>query len=1115
MQSGAYAIVAKGFYTQISLFSIGDYKMEIRRLKSLDAIAGWIVFAISAVVYLLTIGPSASLWDCGEFVVCIHKLEVGHPPGAPFFMLLYNFFSHMTSDPQKIAYLCNAVSGLVSAGTIYFLFRSITHIARKLLVEEGALQVSRHQAVCILAAGTCGALVYTFSDTFWYSAVEAEVYALSSLFTAVVFWLMLKWEEKADSPISARWLILIAYLMGLGIGVHLLNLLCIPAMALIFYYRKYSKPTTWGTILALLVSFVVIILIMFGVIQGSMKVATRFDVFAVNVLGLSFNSGMIIYLVLMGIVMGLTLWLLYSGKNETFARLGVLLTACLMGIPFISSSWLLWFVILAVLSWLFFSKKNLVSMGFLSTLQSALVAMAIGFSCYGVILIRSAAQPPMNENDPSTPITLKGYLNREQYGSVPLISGPSFASQPVAIKEAQHEWKPAPKDEITAKDRYIKVAKPAEYEYSHKTFFPRMYSPRAEHIRIYNTWVGRHPEDMSEPTFGENLRFFFSYQINFMYWRYFGWNFIGRQNDLYSSGSMLKGGVATGFNFIDRFQWGDKEYYPDEMTPNKGHNVYYLMPLILGLLGIAFQIAKKKRGIQSFLIVFFLFFMTGLAIILYINQTPLQPRERDYAYAGSFYAFAIWVGLGAAAVGDFIMRLKVKKVPASVLNLLGGVTAIHLAVLVPVQMAIQNWDDHDRSGRTVARDLGANYLNSCGDQAILFCFGDNDTFPVWYAQEIEGIRTDVRACNLSYLQAEWYVDQMRCDAYESKALPIRWLKPSFYYPKAYARIESRGEMTVEQAYRMMLEDKGNPSIFPTDHVLIPLDKAAVGKAFPGLACESDNMLLTLQDGGALVRDGMVALDVIANNNWERPIYWLKSTPTNLFSNLNNYLSSSGMAFRLLPQEVAHNPSYANTEAEYDMVMNKFLWFGASDDNIYYDENIRNNIIMYYRAALFPELALRLQNEGKTDKARKVLDKCFKEISAKALSYQFNDLYLAMATYEVGMEQKGDMIVKEIAQSGLRKLNWLKHLNMRQLQRATGEGLLQEALRDASESLRIALHYNRAEQVSNLKEELQNALNVIWGSNAPSVDRLLAPQDTYQEPMQNNLPSTDIEQEILE
>ena len=1066
--------------------------MEIKRLKSLDAIAGWIVFAVSAVVYLLTIGPSASLWDCGEFVVCIHKLEVGHPPGAPFFMLLYNFFSHMTSDPQKIAYLCNAVSGLVSAGTIYFLFRSITHIARKLLVEEGALQVSVHQAVCILASGTCGALVYTFSDTFWFSAVEAEVYALSSLFTAVVFWLMLKWEDHADSADSDRWLILIAYLMGLGIGVHLLNLLCIPAMALIFYYRKYPQSNVRGALVALLTSFVVIAVIMFGIIQGSMKVAARFDLFTVNALGWSFNSGMILYVVLMALVMAFTLWLLYRGRNSSLARLGVLVTAILMGIPFISSSPILWLVVLGVMCWLLFGTKRMISIRLLGTVQSSLVAMAIGFSCYGVILIRSAAQPPMNENDPSTPITLKGYLNREQYGSVPLFSGPSFATQPIALKKAGHEWKPAPKDVPGVKDHYIKTDKPLGYEYASETFFPRMYSPKPEHIRVYNSWLGRHPEDMSEPTFGQNLSFFFSYQVNYMYWRYFGWNFIGRQNDLQGNGSLMRGGVATGINAIDRLFWGDQKWYPDDMARNKGHNVYYLLPLILGLLGIVFQLAKKRKGTQSFTVVFFLFFMTGIAIIFYINQTPLQPRERDYAYAGSFYAFAIWVGLGAAAVGDFIMRLKVKKIPASVLNLLGGVTAIHLAVLVPVQMALQNWDDHDRSGRTVSRDFGANYLNSCGKNAILFCFGDNDTFPLWYAQEIEGIRTDVRSCNLSYLQADWYVDQMRRDAYDSKALPIKWLKPSFYYPKAYARIESRGEMTVEQAYRMMLEDKGNPSIFPTDHVLVPLDKAAVGKAFPGLACESDNMLLTLQDGGALVRDGMVVLDLIANNHWERPIYWLKSTPTSLFTNLNGYLSSSGMAYQLYPTMVYGTPDATQTEKEYNLVMHDFLWFGASRKNIYFDENIRNNIIVYYRSGLIPDLAMRLQHDGETAKARKVLQKCFKELNSTALPYQYSDLYLAMAAYEAGMEKEGDMVVREILSGGLRTFRWLKHLNNRLLDQAIADGILEEALRAGSEPLRLAANYKRSDRFAKETKELQEALVVFWGNKAPSVDQIINP-----------------------
>lgn len=1060
--------------------------MDWKLYKRLNVAGAWLVFALSSLVYLLTISHSANLWDTSEFVVCVNKLEVGHPPGSPFFMLVYNLATQFTSDPMQVATLCNVTSALLSGFTIFFLFLTITHLARRLVApgcKAGALSdgtndepLTLAKGIGILFAGLGGAMLYAFTDTFWYSAIEAEVYAFSSFFTALVFWLMLEWEERSENENSDKWLVLIAYFFGLSIGVHLLNLLCLPAMALVFYFRRAKKPTVKGFIITILISFVLIAVLMFGVIQGSMKVASWFDIFTVNTLGLPFNSGLITYLVILIALAVVSLVSMHLKGATTLAKSSVFVTLFLLGIPFISSSVFLWILLTVVLAYLVFGYKKL-TLRMLYGVQLATVCLMIGYSCYGVIIIRSAAMPPMNENNPSTPITLKKYLTREQYGAVPLFKGQTFASRPIEQTEKQGSWGPAPKSSSNDKDRYVRGQKEFTYKYDNEILFPRVYSNQPNHVAGYNMWMGRDVNDHSQPSFTQNLKYFFKYQVNFMYWRYFGWNFIGRQNDIQGHGTLTKGGVSTGFNFIDRIYYGDAKYYPVEMAQNKGHNVYYLMPLILGLLGIAFQLfSRGQRGTQSFWIVFFFFFMTGLAIIFYINQTPYQPRERDYAYAGSFYAFAIWIGVGIMAIWHWIANKNYKYQPIA--TFVAGV----IAVAVPLQMLAQNFDDHDRSGRTVAADLGYNYLMSCEDNAIVFCFGDNDTFPLWYAQEIEHIKLDTRACNLSYLAAEWYVDQMRMQAYKSQPLPFKLMVPEFYYPVVAVGVADGGPMELGKALDMVPKTQSQGyQILPTNQLFLSIDSVAIQKQFPGLRAEvNPQMLISLKGKNYLGRDGLAVLDLIRTNNWQRPIYWLKSTPGDAFSNLNDYFGSSGAAWKLYPTNMKGQNDSLLVNREYDLVMKTFRWFGANGKNTYFDDNIRNNIISLYRAQVFPSLALRLIDLNDKTRAQAVLKRCAEVLPNTNLPYTYSDLNLALACYHADLPELGDTIVRDNLSSIMQGFQWFLHLSDRLKRRVIAEGEIEQLTDRAMDAMGIVANANRKTQFATEVKAFNQLLKTLYG-----------------------------------
>ncbi len=1073
--------------------------MTWKRFNQWNNVLGWLVFAIATVTYLLSISETANLWDCAEFIACDYRLEVGHPPGAPFYMLVYNIVTHLAPSASEAALYANATSAVLSALTILFLFWTISFMLRRLIVHNftrsGAknnpnLSIDLGQTIAILGGSLVGALVYTFSDTFWYSAVEAEVYAFSSLFTAVVVWLMFKWEERSEEEGSDRWIILIAYLMGLSIGVHLLNLLCLPAMALVYYYKKSDKPNVMGSLGALMASFALIIVMMYGIVQGVPKVAGQFDLFFVNTLGMSYNSGLYAYLLLTLAVLATSVFLTHKaieeGKLTATTKHFIIGSIFLLGIPFISNIWISLVILFALEIYLNQYAEKRFSPKFFHTVQMSLLAIAIGFSSYGVILVRAIADTPMNENAPSNAFSLRTYLAREQYGSTPLFYGPTFASRVESIADGEDVYGKAPKDKGDEPDQYVPLYKKQNYEYGkgQQMLFPRLHS-RA-HTKSYNIWLGRNPNDTSQPTFGDNLKFFFGYQLNYMYWRYFLWNFSGRQNDLQGDGSLLKGNAITGIPFIDEAVLGiSEENAPKMMSENKGHNVYYALPLLLGLLGIFFQITRlsetdlkeeeqqnkgkkgsftqkkeswlKSRlslGSQSFAILFFLFFMTGIAVVLYLNQKPLEPRERDYAYAGSFYAFAIWIGFGVAGLWRLFNQF-IKH------NTIASALATLIAILIPVQMLGQNWDDHNRSGRTLARDMGINYLESCEPNAILYCYGDNDTFPLWYIQDVEGVRQDIRTVNLSYLGGDWYVDQMKRATYEGKPLPLGTLKPSFYYKNEAAFLgENKSPMTINQGLDIVMKQSHTDRpIFPTETLYLGVKDTASIKQ--NLRASGDSLLaervipvmpISLAGKRYLDRGGLTTLDLFAHNDFKRPVYWTITALHDIVSNLENYFVQTGMNYQVLPLDIVDMISQnkkqpLRLEQMYDNVMNKFRFGGADNPNVYFDENCRT-IMAGVRNNVFTTLAKALIQRGDKERAQKVLKKCLVSILPEVVPYNYYSLPMVGALYDVEMKEQGDEICQAIADEAFKSLEWYFSMDEEAFRRMYAESEIYRAYETA-------------------------------------------------------------------
>lgn len=1015
----------------------------MKQFKLVDNVLGWITFLVAAFVYCSTIEPTASFWDCPEFITTGYKLEVGHPPGAPFFMLTANLFSHFASDPSQVAKMVNTMSALLSATTILFLFWSITHLTRRLIMKDWSC-LTTPKLIAIEASGLVGALIYTFSDTFWFSAVEGEVYAYSSAFTAIVFWLILKWEDKADEAHSDRWLVLIAYMTGLSIGVHLLNLLCIPAIVLVYCYRRFPNIELKGSLIALIVSFVIVAAVLYGVVPGIITVGGWFELFFVNTLGCPFNTGEVVYIFLLVATVIWAIYETYTDRSLKRQNLAFVLSVGMLGIPFYGFGWSAVVIGVVVLVALWFVlgyrkrvEKKLVPVITARVKNTALLCMLmlmIGYSSYAVIVIRSTANPPMDQNSPEDIFTLGSYLSRDQYGDRPLAYGQAYTSQvafdvqgnmciPKRTKGApvyQRKEK-ASKEE---KDSYFVVTTKDKMVYAQNMVFPRMYS--SDHAQAYESWLGgvtgtEVPYDrcgesvmVKMPSQWDNIRFFLSYQCNFMYWRYFMWNFCGRQNDIQGNGEAEHGNWITGISFIDNLMYGDQSKLPDDLKNNKGHNVFYGLPLLLGLIGLFWQAWRGRRGIRQFWVVFFLFFMTGLAIVIYLNQTPMQPRERDYAYAGSFYAFAIWCGIGVAALYDMIAR-KMKGVKPTAI---AAVVAL-LCVLVPIQMASQTWDDHDRSGRYTCRDFGQNYLMTLQDKGnpIIFTNGDNDTFPLWYNQETEGVRTDARVCNLSYVNTDWYIDQMKRPAYNSPSLPITWPRLDFCSgTNEYVRVQPELKEQVLQFYKENPEEakqqfgddpfevrnvmkywvrskNADMHVIPTDTLFLDIDKEAVKRSGMMMASDTipDRMVISLKGKSALYKGELMMLEIVSQANWTRPVYVATTVGSDNYLNLGDNFVREGLANRITPFTTnAPGAKNFDTEKTYNNVMNRYKWGGLEQKGLYIDETVMR--MCYTHRHLMADLALQLIAEGKTDKALNVLRKSEKVLP----SYNVPNTYLSGA-----------------------------------------------------------------------------------------------------------------------
>ena len=1044
----------------------------MKQFRLVDNILGWLAFLIAAFVYCSTIEPTASFWDCPEFITTGYKLEVGHPPGAPFFMLTANLFSQFASDPSQVARMVNTMSALLSATCILFLFWSITHLTRKLLLKDWS-EMSMSKLIAIEASGMVGALIYTFSDTFWFSAVEGEVYAYSSAFTAVVFWLILKWEDHADEPHSDRWLVLITYMTGLSIGVHLLNLLCVPAIVLVYYYRKFPNANAKGSLIALFVSFVLVAAILYGVVPGIIKVGGWFELFFVNTLGFQFNTGVIIYIILLVATVIWAIYESYTNRNELRGNVSFVLSVGLLGIPFYGFGWsafVIGIVVLVALFYLLKLKKKgvaVVSARIKNTLLLSMLMLMIGYSTYAVIVIRSTANPPMDQNSPEDIFTLGSYLSRDQYGDRPLFYGQAYTSQVAFDRDGDYcvpskttgapvyqRKEKASKDE---KDSYFIVSTKDKYNYAQNMLFPRMYD--SSHAQAYESWMGGvdgynvdydrcgEPVQVKMPTQLENIRFFLSYQCNFMYWRYFMWNFAGRQNDLQGNGELEHGNWITGISFIDNMRLGDQSKLPDDLKENKGHNVFYCLPLLLGLLGLFWQaLGKGDKGIRQFWVVFFLFFMTGLAIVIYLNQTPMQPRERDYAYAGSFYAFAIWCGMGVAAILDLIKRfLKTEN------TLVTAIVSV-ICLLVPIQMASQTWDDHDRSGRYTCRDFGQNYLMSLQDKGnpIIFTNGDNDTFPLWYDQETEGIRTDARVCNLSYLQTDWYIDQMVRPAYNSPSLPISWPRLDYcsgtneyvevnpdakeeilkYYkeqPEAAKATWGDEPFELKNILKYWVRSKDAETHFiPTDTLYVTIDKNAVRKSGMMMASDTipDRMVISLKGKNALYKSDLMMLELIAQSNWTRPIYVALTVGQENYMNLGDNFIKEGLANRISPFTTnAPGAKNFDTEKTYNNVMNRFKFGGLDKPGLYIDETVMR--MCYTHRKLMSELALHLIMEGKVQKAVKVLAYADKVLPAYNIpvNYMSGGLDYAQAYALVGNKAKAAQMLNAVVKNAKQYAEW--------------------------------------------------------------------------------------------
>ncbi len=947
--------------------------------NKINNLLGWFCGIVATLVYVLTVEKTTSWWDCGEFIASAYKMQIVHQPGAPLFLMIQNVFSNLAlGDVTRIAYWMNIGSAVCSGLTIMFLFWSITALGRKVILgkaDDLSNQIAENDLLKVMGAGLVGALAYTFTDTFWFSAVESEVYAMSSLCTAIVFWAILKWEVRAEEQGGDRWLIFIAYVMGLSIGVHLLNLLVIPAIALVIYFRKTKEVTTKGVIKSLLIGVAVLAFVLWGVIQYMIKLAAFTDLFFVNTLGLGFGSGVTFFALLLVGALVYGLW--YSIKKVK---------------PILNIA--------------------LISLGF----------VIFGYSSFAMILIRAKANPTLNNSDPDNAFAFLSYLNREQYGDEPLLKGKYFDARPVDIFESGNVYR---KD----KDKYVVAKKKNDYKYERETIFPRIHSDKGDHPTFYRQYLGLGPDQ--KPTFVDNLKFFFGYQIGHMYGRYFMWNFAGRQNDIQGQGSTFEGNWISGIKPIDNAIYGGQYDLPAGELENPARNTYFFLPLLLGLVGAYWHFGKNQKDAG---VVFLLFFFTGLAIVLYLNQTPNQPRERDYAYAGSFYAFSIWIGLGVLAIADFLSK-KIKPKTASFVAIGVGLLA------APIILASENWNDHDRSEKFLARDMAKNYLESCAPNAILFSYGDNDTYPLWYAQEVEGIRTDVRVVNLSLLSSDWYMRQMLEKVNDADALPIN-IDPEKFKDGVrdviyYQDFQIPGYVDVQDLLKIMLSDDQNNkaqlqsgewvNLLPTKNMQLHINKESV-KSNNVVPKEWEHAIVDTMKWNYSMnyvsRAELSLLAILAENDWKRPVYFTTTTPETNYIGLDKYLVTEGFALKLMPIDIdlvvedSEGQQLMDVNTVYNNIMNKYSWGNIAKAKYIDPDSYR--YLSLYVSGIFGETAQNLIQLGKIEEARNVVNNAYENMPKR--TYQMSEpmsyIMLVDAMYKTGEQAKATEV-------SLRNINYIK------------------------------------------------------------------------------------------
>jgi len=1056
----------------------------MKKYKLINNISGWIIFLIASATYLLTIEPTASLWDCGEFIASAFKLEVGHPPGNPVFMIMARFFTLFAGgDVSKVSAMVNSMSALASAFTILFLFWTITHLARKILLKnENDFTLSK--IIAVISAGVVGALAYTFSDSFWFSAVEGEVYASSSFFTAVVFWAILKWEDVADEEYADRWIILIAFLMGLSIGVHLLNLLTLPAIVLVYYFRKYEF--TWkGFAISFTASIVILALLMYGIMPGIVIISSKFDLFFVNTLGLPPNSGMVIHMIILVILFVYAVKYSFTSSNLSRNLIFSISALFFAGIWIISGSFFLNILVLLVVSGIvYYIAIN--NRSVLNTAMTAIMVILIGYSSNAIIVIRSSANTPLNENNPSNPFNLLYFLNREQYGERPLFRGAYYNAPVIDYKDGKPKY-------ALENGKYIITGKNLERVYDPRfiTLFPRVWSDQSDHRQVYEEWgeikgtpiqvtdPSGEKKIIKKPTFIENMRFMFSYQFGYMYFRYFMWNFSGKQNDTQGTGGALNGNWITGFKALDEPRTGTSDM-PADMKNDTSRNRYFLLPFLLGLAGIFYQL---NRDYRNWGIILLLFAMTGIAIVFYLNQYPNQPRERDYAYVGSFYFYAVWIGLGVLGLFELVSKVTGEKIAAPAAGLI-------CFLAVPAIMANQNWDDHDRSGRYLTRDVAFNYLNSCAPNAILFTNGDNDTFPLWYAQEVEGKRTDVRVCNLMLLNTDWYITQMKHKNYLSDPLPVTFPEKKYYdgiNNQIFIIEKTKDPVDISTVIDWVNSDnKGTKvqvsateilDIIPTRTIRIPVDADKViasGTVKPGDRSKIVPYIDIKLKGNSILKSQLIVLDILAHNNWERPIYYVTGYHNDAFG-LEEYFQLEGLAYRLVPIK-SQNKSwieYGRIESDilYDNIINKFVWGGANNEKVNIDYNHKRTLIVVKARMNYARLAKSLAEEGKNEKAIEVLDKCMSDLPLDRVPYDPYVADLIDSYFAAGATDKALSMTKAFCDYYYERLDYF--LKQKPYIVNSAEYEIQTAIQYSSRVASSCEKYGKPERAKEINDKLES------------------------------------------